>query len=431
MRNINKIIFLIVLILVLVMDISFSVPIAAAWKVNSTAESEDAFIMKFDTDGNKQWTQHHGTQTCDSSSSIAVDADGNMYITGGTAGNLDGNESAGYFDIFVTKYDFAGNRIWTELLGTPDWESGSGIALDAKANVYIVGSTYGNLDGNKNNGSYDIFIAKYDSDGNGQWTKLLGTDNNDEGEGIAVDSKGNIYITGGLGIDLEGSPGLEEVDLVVAKYDTDGNRLWMEQLGTPDIEWGKQLALDANDNVYVTGGTYGELGGKANAGEIDIFIAKYNSDGKRLWTEVLGTSGFEWGESIAVNDTGNVYVTGATEGDLGGITNSRDADIFVVKYNPDGNRIWTKLLDTPTIRFGKSIIVDEKEQFYITGGILSEHKGQTDIGICDLFTAKFDSDGNRMWTDITGTPSLEYGEGIAMDANGNVYVTGLTRDDLD
>jgi Beta-propeller repeat len=110
-------------------------------------------------------TKQLGTAGLDFGYGVAVDSSGNVYVTGYTEGGLDGNTSAGNFDIFLVKYDSAGTKQWTRQLGTTEWDVGSGVAVDSSGNAYVTGYTPGGLDGNTSAGGEDIFLVKYDSNG--------------------------------------------------------------------------------------------------------------------------------------------------------------------------------------------------------------------------------------------------------------------------
>jgi hypothetical protein len=260
-----------------------------------------------------------------------LDSNGYAYITGESSGDLDGQSRLGFVDIFIVKYDSSGNKQWTRLLGTSLWDSGFDIALDSNSNSYITGKTQGNLDGRIHAGSEDIFVAKYDSNGNKKWTRLLGTSNDDIGHGIVVDSNGNSYITGFTYGDLDGNTNAGSEDIFVAKYDSSGNKKWTRLFGTSALDTGRSIALDTNGNSYITGFTYGDLDGNTNAGSADIFVAKYDSSGNKKWTRLLGTSDLDFGIGIAVDSDGNRYVTGSTQGDLEDQSNAGGQDILVWK----------------------------------------------------------------------------------------------------
>jgi hypothetical protein len=206
---------------------------------------------------------------------VATDGSGNVYVTGYTGCGLDGNTNAGDGDIFLTKYDTNGNKLWTRQLGTANVDVGYGVATDGSGNIYVNGSTYSGLDGNTNAGYDDIFLTKYDTNGNKLWTRQLGTVYDDVGYGVVTDGSGNIYITGCTYSGLDGNTNAGDGDIFLTKYDTNGNKIWTRQLGTADYDGGYGVVTDGSGNIYVTGITYGGLDGNTNAGGGDIFLIKY------------------------------------------------------------------------------------------------------------------------------------------------------------
>ena len=117
-----------------------------------------------------------------------------------------------------------------------------------------------------------------------------------------------------------------------------GQCTWTKQLGTSSKDYGTSVTTDSSGNIYVTGYTEGGLDGNTNSGESDIFLVKYNSSGTKQWTKQLGTSISEWGQDVTSDSSGNIYVTGSTEGGLDGNINSGSYDIFLVKYNSSGTK---------------------------------------------------------------------------------------------
>ncbi|GAG08956.1 unnamed protein product, partial [marine sediment metagenome] len=232
--------------------------------------------------------------------------------------------------------DINGTKQWTELLGTSESDYGYGIVVDSSGNIYITGYTNGDLDGNTNAGGFDIFVSKYATNGYREWTKLLGTSGNDHGKAIAVDSNGYIYITGSTNGDLDGNTNAGGPDIFISKYDINGTKQWTELLGTSENETGRAIAVDSNGYIYITGSTSGDLDGNTNAGVYDVFISKYDINGTKQWTELLGRAENEQGYGIVVDSSGNIYITGHTNGDLDGNTNAGEYDIFIWKLvDPD------------------------------------------------------------------------------------------------
>jgi hypothetical protein len=158
-----------------------------------------------------------GTTAEDSGYGVAVDASGYVYVVGSTVGG-----SLGSVDVFLVKYDDAGTRQWTRHLGTADHDECSGIAVDMGGNVYVTGITLGGLDGNTNAGRIDLFLVKYNAAGNWQWTRQLGTANSDLSTGVAVDAGGNLYVTGYTESGLDGNTNAGGDDMFLVKYDANG-----------------------------------------------------------------------------------------------------------------------------------------------------------------------------------------------------------------
>ena len=268
---------------------------------------------------------------------ISTDSSGNVYVTGYTYGWLDGQRNAGGADLFVVKYNSSGVKQWTRQLGTTSGDWARGIRTDSSGNVYVTGHTSGSFDGNTNAGVADLFLVKYDSAGDRKWTKQLGTYEMDEAFDISTDSSGNVYVTGHTSGSFDGNTNAGVADLFLVKYDSAGDRKWTKQLGTYEMDEAFDISTDSSGNVYVTGYTSGSFDGNTNAGGADLFLVKYDSAGDRKWTKQLGTPSTDKPQSIATDSDGNVYVTGYTHGGLDGNTNAGSVDLFVVKYDSNGN----------------------------------------------------------------------------------------------
>ena len=281
------------------------------------------FLTKCNTDGNILWTKQ---QLCslayDSYCGVSIDVDGNAYVNG-----------YNYSYLFLTKYNTNGNMLWTKQQLRSDINSDSGVSVDGSGNAYITGSTIGGIDGNTNAGGADMFLIKYDTEGIKLWTRQLGTTKVDQGRSVSVDGSGNAYVTGTTRGNLDGNTSAGGTDVFLTKYDTDGDKLWTRQLGTASGDGGWGVSVDSSGNAYVTGYTLGGLDGNINAGGSDMFLAKYDTDGAKLWTQQLGTASDDSGCSVSVDGSGNAYVTGRTEGELGGNTSAGGSDIFLVKIS--------------------------------------------------------------------------------------------------
>jgi hypothetical protein len=222
-----------------------------------------------------------------------------------------------------------------------------GVAVDSSNNIYVTGYTDGGLDGNSSSGKQDFFLTKYNSSGTKEWTKQEGSSGDDFAYGVAVDSSDNIYVTGYTDKKFHGNNNSGRFDIFLVKYNSSGTKQWTQQLGTPTFEEGNGVAVDSSDNIYVSGWTRGKL--DTYAGGDDAIVLKYNSSGTKQWTRQFGAPSFleksqynsssqmttseDKGIGVAVDSSGNIYVTGNTEGGMDGNTNSGKNDIFLVKYN--------------------------------------------------------------------------------------------------
>jgi hypothetical protein len=278
-------------------------------------------VVKYDSDGVKQWTQQLGTSSSDEGRGIATDSSGNVYVTGSTLGAFDGSNAGGQ-DLFVVKYDSAGDRKWTKQLGTSSYDIAEGIATDSSGNIYLTGHTYDSIDGSYS-GSQDLFVVKYDSAGDWKWTRQV--DDAGFGVDIIANSNGDIYVASSNG------------NATLMKYDSDGNKLWTKQLDSDGPLSAYGLTMDDNGNIYITGNAVSEIcNGLPGHDEdyeacYDAFVVKYDSEGDWKWTQKIGTSSYDFGEGITTDSSGNVYLTGVTSGNLDGNTNAGEYDLFVMK----------------------------------------------------------------------------------------------------
>ncbi|MEG4280503.1 SBBP repeat-containing protein [Microcoleus sp. MON1_C1] len=267
---------------------------------------------------------------------MKVDSSGNLYLVGKDVKNFGGNFviGASVSNTWATKYDSNGNQLWLQQLGTipspPDYNVStlpSDLAVDSAGNLYLTGTANGAL-GDSNNKSKDIWVTKYDSHGNRLWLKQFGTAESDESFDLKLDLAGNIYLTGTTKGALGGSNAGSE-DIWAAKYDSNGDRLWLQQFGTREDDSPSNLVVDSAGNLYLTGETKGALG-SPNAGDRDIWATKYDSNGNRLWLQQFGAAESDYPLNLELDRAGNVYLTGETKGALGG-PNAGGNDIWLAK----------------------------------------------------------------------------------------------------
>ena len=173
------------------------------------------------------------------------------------------------------------------------------------------------------------------------------------------------------------------------------------------------------------------VNGNTNSGWDDIFLVKFNSSGTKQWTKQLGTSTTEYGRGPTTDSSGNIYVTGFTRGGLDGNTNLGSSDIFLIKYNSSGTKIWTKQLGTSKDEEGFEVTTDSSDNIYVTGVTYGGLDGNTNSGLSDIFLVKYNSSGTKQWTKQLGTSSKDIGLGLTTDSTGHIYMTGWTEGWLD
>ncbi|WP_017861443.1 SBBP repeat-containing protein [Leptospira interrogans] len=252
--------------------------------INSSSLNEDNVNHSnpgetFSNSGTRQWTRLLGVAGAFTTAyGITSDSLGNVYTTGMTSGNLDGQALSGTQDLFVTKYDGSGNKQWTRLLGVAGATTqANGISRDIFNNLHVSGYTLGNLDGQALSGIQDLFVTKYDTGGNKQWTRLLGVAGQiTQANGIASDSSGNTYLTGRTSGSLDGQALSGTQDLFVTKYDSGGNKQWTRLLGIAGVSTTAYgITSDSLGDLYSTGITSGNLDGQILTGTQDLFVLKY------------------------------------------------------------------------------------------------------------------------------------------------------------
>ena len=351
-----------------------------------------------------EWTSYIPEST--EARSVKVGPDGSVFVTGALRGALPGQANAGREDAFVAKYDSAGNPLWAQQLGTSGEDWGISVAVDASGNSYVAGSTRGGLDGNTSAGAYDLFLAKYDPSGNKQWTRQFGSATNDLARDIEVDSAGNIYVTGGLGRSYAQGNSSSYFGAFLAKFDTDGNEQWLRQDFNRQVGLAEALAIDPTGQVYITGDNYlarydaagnqtmtnnlfslvgesvhaqgigidhaGNLilaGGVERSGQPDqVVVVKLDPDEGLRWETTLGPDTNRNQLDLVVDGEGDAYVTGRTT-DVFGDNNTFNLgfDLFVAKTDSDGDKLWTTQIALGGHQFGWGIDVSADGSVYLAG----------------------------------------------------------------
>jgi hypothetical protein len=339
---------------------------------------------------------------------------------------------------------------WHTFLGSSDYDRGRGIAPDTSGNVYVVG--YSNMTWGVapirpfTEGDYwmDAFVAKLGPDGTLLWHTFLGGAWEDFGEGIAVDTAGNCYVTGWSTASW-GSPIRPfttrdyTADAFVAKLNTDGALLWNTFLGGAETEEASGIAVDASGNSYALGFTEGTWGSPIRAftpGEYlpnDAYVAKLDTSGILQWNTFLGGAYEDFAYGIAADTSGNSYVTGESESTWGEnivdpfVGDEDNEDAFVAKLASNGVLLWNTFMGAAVgDDIGNGIAADTSGNVYVTGH--SDYGWGEDpvdpFSGDDAFVIKLNTDGARQWHSFLGWSGYDEGFGIAVDTRGCVYVVG-------
>lgn len=332
----------------------------------------------------------------------------------------------GFFDDEASVAIDGGQRLWGRQPGTSGFDAARSVATDRDGNVYVAGQTEGALGGPFKGGNSDALVIKYDRDGHRRWARQPGTNLSDFANGIATDVDGNVYVVGGtegaLGGRNEG-----DLDALVIKYNREGRQLWARQPGSGCRDSALGVTTDAEGSVYVVGVTCGALGGpkKGDRFDSDAFVIKYSPDGDRLWARQPGTSGVDAAWSVATDADGSVYVAGQTEGVLAG-PRKGDGDAFLIKYDGAGHRLWALQPGTSGYDLAYGVATDTHGNVYVAGdaGALAGPDKQ------GAFLIKYNADGHQLWARQPATNEGSIAFAVSADANGNVFIAGSTIDGL-
>lgn len=371
------------------------------------------YIQKLDSLGNLVWAKTvYGPWGC-WGNAIKLDTSGNICISGGFSGTVDFDPGAGTYnltgisllgqDLFILKLDVLGNFVWAKNIGGGGVSNVAAMDIDVFGNTYIAGLYSDSIDIDPgagvlnlfSNGVWDILVIKLDVLGNLAWGKSFGGSDYDGGQSIAIDTFGNVYSTGSYRgtVDFDPGPGTFNLmsvasnsDIYVQKLDSSGNFLWAKSMGGIGLDEGGSIVADASGNIYLTGtfsetsdfdpgaGSY-NLTAAGTPSLYDIFIEKLNSSGNFVWAKSIEGIGSDFGKSIAIDNSGYIYLTGyfdqMADFDPGpGVVNITPTiwdDIFVEKLDPSGNFVWVRNVGSTSIDEGHALTVDLSGNVYVTG----------------------------------------------------------------
>lgn len=380
------------------------------------------------------WTRQIGSSEYDHAEDMAIDAFGNIYLAGHSRGQM-GSSSSDKEDSWIAKFNAQGNLLWKEQFGSDKNDFVQGIATDQFGFLYACGQTTGSKVDAQHQGGTDAWLAKYDPDGRRIWIRQIGTDSEDAGHGIAVNLRGEIYVagytTGDLGTRGEENP---DTDAWIARYDNHGNQIWLKHVGSQAIDIAYDIAVDDFGHVYMGGYTRGRIStNSADRGSKQIWVMQLDDEGEQLWLREFGAGGKDDEvRSIATDNQGNLFVTGMTylERTVDGVELLK-RNVFVTKIRSNGVIHWNRFLGSEETDVAYGIATDPMGNVFVTGFTKGEMEEGKAGGNSDAFVAKYNTAGEQLWVSQIATGGEEKGEAVAVDSFGNIYVAGLTEGRLD
>jgi uncharacterized delta-60 repeat protein len=370
----------------------------------NSAPDNDYLTIKYNANGQEQWVNRYDGpgHNNDEANALAIDGQGNVYVTGFSY------DSITSLDIATIKYNSAGETVWVRRYSPPisNSDNAHAIAVDGQGNVYVTGTSY------STNTYYDYLTIKYYANGDTAWIKKYNGPGNwyDYAYAIAVDTLGNVYVTG-LSSGTNGS----SFNYTTIKYNPNGDTAWLRIYNGPgdDDDWAHAITVDNDGNVYITGESYG------SGTNDDYATIKYNADGDTMWVRRYNGPGnnSDQAYAIAVDTLGNVYITGESP-----VSGTSD-DYATIKYNSAGDTVWVRRYNGLGSSLDKAydLALDDYGNVYVTGS----SRGSTYVE--DYATIKYSSTGDILWIHRYNGPSngYDYPSAIAVDSAGFVYVTGM------
>jgi hypothetical protein len=429
----------------------------------------------FSQEAGFDWARTIGSTSFESVNDIAVDNEGNSYITNGYNFTMDFDPGEGVYestpvgssDIYVNKLDENGEFLWSLSIGGISGDASYSIHFDGLEHIYITGYFSGTVDFNPgaevfeltSMGSGDCFILKLDTDGNFVWVKSFGDGLLDIGVEITTDEAGNVYTTGTYQGTVDFNPGVGvfditsngEEDVFIHKLNSDGEFIWAKSIGGASEDKVASIKVDDTGQLYLAG-NYQEMCDfdpglstyfLTSSGFFDHFILKLDSFGVFDWAVTFGGNSGDFLAGMEIDNFGNIYSTGFFSGTIdinpGDVVfefiSNGSNDIFVQKLDNDGNFIWAKRIGNVEQERAASLKLDASNNLYITGYFVgttdfNPNAGVyniTSLGSSDIFILKLNDDGNFIFAKSIGGGSSDEAVAIDLNLDGDLYLTGNYR----
>ena len=374
----------------------------------------DIFIAKYDNVGNLIWARSGGGVGNDGDYNMSVTFDelDNIHVACRTTGDVifEQDTLIGDFDnMTLLKYQSNGNLVYARVYGGFSYDAASDMDIDIQGNIYVTGGFHSTLDFGSviltglNHG--DIYLAKFDAQGNIIWARQAGGISYDNSGGVAADTFGNVYITGYFSgsamfdaIPLNSSSGTAAF---IAKYDSSGNIKWVKNLnGVGLYESGDRIDVDETGKIYALGKFTNSVVIGSNTyishGMTDMYLTKLDQNGNFIWVKTFGGSGEDSGYDIKVVGQGNHFLTGSFSDtsyfDTNTLISNGDADIFVLLLDDNGNVQWSKQSGGAGDDIGWGIDADGTNECFVSGSfsntVTFDTFSKSSIGNTDLFVGR-------------------------------------------
>lgn len=429
-----------------------------------------ALIFSIPTFAQTDWAKNFGGSSLDEGTDICVDNMGYVYTTGFYEGsvNFDPNgsssgalASAGQRDFYIAKHDNSGNLVWVKGIGGGSNDHGRSIVLDGLGNLYVAGDFEGLIDFDPGvglnlkdvQGGSDIFLTKYDTQGQFVWAKTFGGNGVESCRDMIIDGNGDLIITGIFqgSADFDPNGGVVTMtsagsyDAFMLKLDDMGNYIWSKSIESPNSNYINQMAMDYSGNINVVGYFQGSADFDPSSGTFSlntignksIFFGKYDGQGQLIDVQMIGGSGFEEGKAIAVDLQNNVYISGDFRGvvdfDPSGsttfLTSAGLRDVFVAKYSSQGNFLWADKIGGQGEDRASALTVDSDNQVFVAAYYnhtltLSNNQVFSSMGNTDIMMTRYSPQGDILFATSHGGANGDRTTAIIVTNNNELYSTG-------
>lgn len=391
-------------IFVVIVILSLALGFVGEFNLNSFEKIKDPHDLKLNIvrpNITYSWLRNFKAEVYVYGTAMTLDSSNNIYIGGFTKhGNSD-------YSFSIVKYDNIGNKLLEISWGIAyaGYDAFKDLLVDADGNIYITGyrSSHGMGGSGWSETKYELIIAKFNSSGNLQWEKEWdGYDSStDKGNGIAIDSSGYIYVVGNTG--HGGRERDTQYDICLLKYNNTGDLQWVKTWGGSNNEYGNSIVIDSSDQIYIGG-----------SNSSDILLIRYNNLGDQLWNKTWGGSGAEVATSLTIDQSENIYIAGYTYS----FSNSSQPNMFYVKYAPDGSELSSNYLDSIGSDKCNGISLDSDGNIFLIG--TKDYQ---------MFLVKYNNTEDYQWSilwDNLGVGDV-YGNSILIDNSNKIYLSGYIK----